>query len=178
MALAALSTGCYRVDDVRTAEERPSQRARQRVEVSQLDGPHPASVWNSDAHEELGLILQRYLGIPYKGNSRYQAGIDCSRFTAEVYQEFDGRSLPRIAREQARLGAAVSRSGLKYGDLVFFKIGGGSVSHVGIFVGDGRFIHASESRGVVIDNLTDSYWSKHFHSARRLIVDSKTRASR
>ncbi|HSG99025.1 MAG TPA: NlpC/P60 family protein, partial [candidate division Zixibacteria bacterium] len=136
------------------------------------------SVWNSDAYEELGRILQRFLGVPYKGNSRYQAGIDCSRFTAEVYQEFDGRKLPRIASEQARLGAAVSRSGLEYGDLVFFKIGGGSVSHVGIYVGDGNFIHASESRGVVIDSLADSYWSKHFHSARRLVVDVKASASR
>lgn len=166
-------TGCYRADGAQGAEDkRKPERNRETSHAkksSKLKGPQKSGFWNSDTRIELGEILRRYLGTPYKGTSKYEPGIDCSRFTAEVYQKFDGRKLPRVSGEQAKIGRKISRSGLRYGDLVFFVIEGKRISHVGIYVGSNEFIHASSSRGVVIDGINESYWKKRFHSGRRLI---------
>lgn len=159
-------SGCYRADGSRDAE---GKRAPKSKRTGELQGPRASGFWNSDTQTELGDILRRYLGTPYKGTSKYEPGIDCSRFTAEVYETFDGRKLPRVSREQAKVGLKISRSGLRFGDLVFFVIAGKRISHVGIYVGSDEFIHASSSRGVVIDDLNESYWKKRFHSGRRLI---------
>ncbi|MBN4076116.1 C40 family peptidase [Gemmatimonas aurantiaca] len=165
-------SGCYRADGVNENEGKRSSKAKRSTQSqrsSELRGPHKSGFWNSDTRTELGKILRRYLGMPYKGTSKYEPGIDCSRFTAEVYEAFDGRKLPRVSRAQARIGLKISRAGLRYGDLIFFTIVGDRISHVGIYVGNNEFVHASASRGVVIDNINESYWRKRFHSGRRLI---------
>ncbi len=101
----------------------------------------------------------------YGGTSR--RGVDCSAFVQLTFREVFGMQLPRTTREQSRLGQRVSKRTLAPGDLVFFKTGWFD-RHVGVYVGDGRFIHASESRGVTKSSLQDQYWRKRYWKARRV----------
>jgi len=118
---------------------------------------------------ELGRIIQSYLGTPYDGNSDYEEGLDCSRFTGEVYDRYNGTELPRTAREQYSVGRKVKKNSLRYGDLVFFRTDGRKISHVGIYIGFNEFVHASYSSGVIISRIDEKYWKKRFAGARRII---------
>jgi lipoprotein Spr len=117
----------------------------------------------------LGWILQGYLGRPYKSGSQYQPGLDCSEFTREVFREYLHTDFPRTSQEQFTLGRQVPRTSLEFGDLVFFRTEGNSVSHVGVWVGYDEFIHASSSEGVIISRLDEKYWSKRYVGARRIL---------
>lgn len=117
-------------------------------------------------------VVRSYLGVPYKLGGTTRDGMDCSALTRAVYREAYGIELPRTSRQMYRLGKPVSvPDQLRSGDLVFFRIGtsGPGISHVGIYVGDGRFAHASSSRGGVIDPLSSPYFDKRFAGARRVL---------
>jgi len=118
---------------------------------------------------QFGLIMQSYLGKPYAGTSKYEDGLDCSHFTAEVYKKFNGMELPRQASEQYAMGREVPHRRIQFGDLVFFRTDRDRISHVGIAIGYGEFIHASSSQGVIISSLSDEYWAKRFAGARRVL---------
>ena len=118
---------------------------------------------------DLGLILQSYLGRPYKGKSNSDPGLDCSEFTGEVFRKFNGIRLPRTSADQYKTGKKIPANRLRYGDLVFFRTERNRVSHVGIFVGHGNFIHASTSRGVVITGMDEKYWLKRYAGGRRIL---------
>ncbi|MEW6016032.1 MAG: NlpC/P60 family protein [Candidatus Zixiibacteriota bacterium] len=118
---------------------------------------------------ELGRVIQWYLGRPYKPATRHDRGLDCSRFTMEVFRKFNGTELPRSSEEQFRTGRSVNRDRLQFGDLVFFKIDGRQISHVGIFIDYGEFIHASESTGIMISRFDDEYWRRRYAGARRIL---------
>jgi cell wall-associated NlpC family hydrolase len=118
---------------------------------------------------ELGRIIQSYLGTPYKGKSQTREGMDCSAFTAAVFDDFNRTKLPATARKQSKTGQKVDRHKLRYGDLVFFRTSGSSVSHVGIYIGDDEFAHSSTSTGVMISNLKEKYWRKRYVGARRIL---------
>ena len=123
---------------------------------------------------KLGMILQRSLGRPYKGRSRWESGVDCSRFVRDTFREYNkSLLLPPTAAEQFQQGVEVARRRLKFGDLVFFRTERDRISHVGVYVGHNGFIHASTSRGVIISNLSEKYWSRRYAGARR-ILKSKT----
>jgi cell wall-associated NlpC family hydrolase len=114
----------------------------------------------------LGLI-----GVVYKfGGNTPESGLDCSGLVRYVFQEVTGVTLPRTAKALSGLGARVSAADLQPGDLVFFNTRRFAYSHVGIYLGDNRFIHA-RSRGadVEVSQLSQSYWQKHFNGARRLV---------
>ncbi|WP_151194727.1 NlpC/P60 family protein [Methylophaga frappieri] len=103
-------------------------------------------------------------GTPYQlgGNSR--AGIDCSAFVQLTYRELWGIDLPRTTAKQRLAGKHIPRANLKTGDLVFFRNAG----HVGIYLQNNQFLHASTSSGVMISNLYNAYWSRHFSQAIRI----------
>lgn len=117
----------------------------------------------------LGMILQRQLGKPYRGRSRWEPGVDCSKFVSDAFREFNKTSLPRTVAEQFKEGVNVARRRLRFGDLVFFRTERDRVSHVGVYLGFNEFIHASTSRGVIITNLSEDYWAKRFAGARRIL---------
>ena len=95
---------------------------------------------------------------------------DCSGFTQKAFKELYRISLPRTSQSQYFAGSRVSRiNDLEYGDLVFFNISGRGVSHVGIYLDDYRFAHASSSLGVTISNITMDYWKKRFIEGRRVL---------
>jgi cell wall-associated NlpC family hydrolase len=95
--------------------------------------------------------------------------MDCSGYTMVVYQNGLGTSLPRSSAAQAAVGVPVRYEDLKFGDLVFFNTTGTPASHVGIYLGDDLFAHASVSLGVTISSLESSYFKKRYEGARRVI---------
>jgi probable lipoprotein NlpC len=121
--------------------------------------------------KENALLLKRHYekwrGTPYIDGGMSASGIDCSGFTVLAYRDLFGLSLPRTAGEQAESGREVARTSLRTGDLVFFNTGG-SKKHVGIYLADDQFIHASLSKGVTLSSLDDSYWQEKYWQARRL----------
>lgn len=114
------------------------------------------------------------LGVPYKrGGSSSDTGFDCSGFVRHIYETSVGRLLPRRADEQAKTTEKIDRSELNPGDLVFFNTMRRTFSHVGIYVGDGKFIHAPRAgKAVNIDDMRSAYWQKRFNGARRVPVNS------
>lgn len=117
---------------------------------------------------KFGTIVQKHLGKPYAGHSRYQPGLDCSLFTQEVMREYLGVNLPRSAAEQFQRGIEVERRDLDFADLVFFMTERDKISHVGIYIGSNEFMHASSSQGVIISALDEKYWSQRYVGARRI----------
>lgn len=118
-----------------------------------------------------GLLNTAYsmLGVRYRYGAMSRSATDCSGFTTQVFKAH-GIKIPRTSREQSKYGAVVSKSNLKQGDLVFFRTRGGSrVSHVGIYIGEGKFIHASSSGGSVrTDTLNSGYYQRRYAGARRV----------
>jgi len=122
-----------------------------------------------DRHEMLSEIMM-HMGIPYALNGSDSTGFDCSGFTECMYRTVLHQNLPRSCQEQAAVGIFIDRRELKFGDLLFFQTGPTDIpSHVGIYVGDGLFAHASTSNGVTITPLENSYFKKRYISARRIL---------
>lgn len=108
----------------------------------------------------------RWEGTRYRKGGFSSRGVDCSGFTSLTYKEVFGRSLPRSSVEQAQGGQRIARNNLRAGDLVFFKRGVYG-KHVGIYLENGKFIHASTTKGVTISNLSDTYWRSKYWTAAR-----------
>lgn len=113
---------------------------------------------------------RKWLGTPYVYGGHSRKGTDCSGFLMEVFRECAGISLPRSSRDQQSYCHPIDREYLAVGDLVFFssRRSGGRVSHVGMYIGDGRMIHASSSRGVVEDDLASQYFVTYYQGAGRV----------
>jgi cell wall-associated NlpC family hydrolase len=104
----------------------------------------------------------------YGGNSPDE-GFDCSGFVGHVYQHSLGITLPRTSREISQIGISLHSNQLRPGDLVFFNTRRRSFSHVGIYVGDGKFVHAPKSGSTIrVENLNEGYWANHYNGARRI----------
>jgi peptidoglycan DL-endopeptidase CwlO len=111
---------------------------------------------------------KRYLGVPYVFGGTTPKGFDCSGFTQYVYKQ-QGHQLPRMADQQYLSGKQVTYNDLQPGDLVFFTTYAKGASHEGIYMGEGKFIHASSSRGVMISKLAEQYWHTRYIGARRVL---------
>nr|WP_106783672.1 C40 family peptidase [Lysinibacillus timonensis] len=111
----------------------------------------------------------KYIGAPYQfGGTSVRYGIDCSAYTQLVFSKL-GINLPRTSGEQYNEGSYVSKSNLQAGDLVFFNTSGRGISHVGIYIGNNKFISATTSRGVAIDSIYDPYyWGNRYVGAKRV----------
>ena len=112
--------------------------------------------------------VHQWWAVPYRIGGNSKEGIDCSAFVQGLSNEAFGISLPRTSREQADFCKEISKQDLKEGDLVFFA-SGRSISHVGMYISNNKFVHASTSMGVVISDLDEAYWSKRFVKAGRLL---------
>jgi len=124
----------------------------------------------SSTMQEVLMSALALSGTPYKfGGNSPETGFDCSGFVRYVFSQAANLTLPHGARAISQLGKSIPVDQLQPGDLVFFNTLKKTFSHVGIYVGDGRFIHApSSGGGVDIVNMNDAYWSKRFNGARRL----------
>lgn len=126
--------------------------------------------------DELLLQAMSLIGIAYKfGGSTPFHGLDCSGFIQYIFKESLRLNMPRTAAEQARIGIPVKQQELQAGDLIFFSIKNQTNSHVGLYLGDNKFIHAPRTgKNIEVSSLKSSYWAKHYSGARRIIYDKTT----
>lgn len=118
------------------------------------------------------------LGIAYRyGGTSVSTGFDCSGFMQHIFKRAMGINLPRTSAEQARMGTPVARSELQPGDMVFFRtLGGSRISHVGLYIGNDRFIHAPRTgKNIEITSLSHKYWSGKYAFARRVKKNDPSR---
>jgi len=126
-------------------------------------------VWQGT--QDLAMFALGMIGVNYRfGGETPERGVDCSGLIRYVFQEVTGTTLPRTSRELSRIGEKVAIADLKPGDLVFFNTRRFAFSHVGLYLGENRFIHApATGREVEVATLSQAYWQKHFDGARRLV---------
>ena len=125
-----------------------------------------------------GMVLQamNLLGVPYRrGGNTESSGFDCSGFVRAIYEQTVGLVLPRKADDQAAATQVIDRKDLKPGDLVFFNTMRRAFSHVGIYVGEGKFIHSPKPGAEVrVEDMSGSYWRRRFDGARRVVEGDTT----
>ncbi len=117
---------------------------------------------SGNENPELVREVALWIGTPYRYGGTSRTGVDCSGFIVTVNRNVYGRQLPRTTAAIANETRRVNRRGLRDGDLVFFRTKGRKISHAGIYLGNGYFVHASSSRGVVVDDLNSAFWSRRF----------------
>lgn len=121
------------------------------------------------SYERLLMTVINYLGTPYKFGGNSRKGIDCSAFTRTIFMETFNIELPRSTLEQIKIGIPVQRQELKFGDLVFFNTRRRqNPGHVGIYLWDDYFVHASTKYGVIVSSMSGGYYDKRFVGARRI----------
>lgn len=143
---------------------------------------------DSDSHlstlDEYGSVAEQlvdqaldYLGVRYRsGGTSPETGLDCSGLVLNVFRNAIGFDLPRTAAEMARMGDKIGRKDLKPGDLVFFNTMRRTFSHVGIYVGEGKFIHSPRTGSQVrVESMDESYWRLRFNGARRVTPEALAR---
>ena len=123
---------------------------------------------DSPKHKNLEEAIKPWLGTPYKYGGNDRKGVDCSGFVHAIYQQVYAISLPRSSKEMYNKCTKIKTSDLKKGDLVFFDFEGMGVSHVGIYLSNNEYAHASTSKGVVISNLDNVYMQKRYVGAGRI----------
>lgn len=125
-----------------------------------------------DQDELLFYLLRRefshWQGTPYRLGGNSKKGVDCSALVQHIYRDSFNISLPRTTKTQVKKGALVYRDQLQVGDLVFFKTGR-HTRHVGIYMGNNEFIHASTSKGVITSSLDNMYWKPKYWQAKRIL---------
>ena len=165
MALALVAATSFAFAPAAFAQEPPSLADSASAAVRDA----ASGAW--DRARDLTTAALDLIGIRYKwGGVTPDRGLDCSGLVQFVFQQVTGVTLPRSAKEQSRIGEHVTLSDLKPGDLVFFNTRRFAFSHVGIYLGDNRFIHAPRrGRDVEVAEIDKTYWQKHFSGARRLI---------
>ena len=130
----------------------------------------------SNKASELVVNAMGFLGVPYKrGGNTVETGFDCSGFVRAIYEQSVGLLLPRRAEQQAAATQRIDKNDLQPGDLVFFNTMRRAFSHVGIYVGDGKFIHSPKPGAEVrVESMGVSYWQRRFDGARRVTPQGNT----
>lgn len=127
-------------------------------------------VGSAFAETPLYTSVKDLIGVNYKWSGTTTDGFDCSGFTKYVFHRY-GIELPHSSSGQAKYGDKVAKDDLRAGDLVFFETGGNGISHVGIYLWDGKFIHSATDTGVTVDRLSEAYYTNHYYTARRILSD-------
>jgi cell wall-associated NlpC family hydrolase len=160
---------------VASAHAAPSNNAADDIErylaergiVAQMDQMRQSV---GDTASDLVGNAMTFLGVPYRrGGTSAATGFDCSGFVRSMFEQTVGKVLPRRASEQAAVTEKIDKQDLKPGDLVFFNTMRQTFSHVGIYVGDNKFIHSPRSgKSVRVEDMRDAYWERRFTGARRV----------
>jgi len=168
--IICLSIGFAHAAPVVPEEDDLENFINQSLVLSQIN--HISKTVGSQA-SDLVVNAMGFLGVPYKRGGSTTNGFDCSGFVRAMYENTLGLVLPHNAKAQAAATQTIDKAELQPGDLVFFNTLRKTFSHVGIYVGEGRFIHSPRAGGEVrIENMSDSYWRNRFNGARRVGTDS------
>ena len=162
------STTSRTENTARNNDDEIGQIARQ---SSVTASPPPAvssSAGRGDVDDLIGSAMG-FLGVAYRFGGASPSGFDCSGFMQYIFRKAFAVNLPRTSAEQANVGVAVNRSQLQPGDMVFFRTAGSRISHVGMYIGNDRFIHAPRTgKRIEITSLSNRYWSARYATARRV----------
>ncbi|MCR8557727.1 C40 family peptidase [Mucilaginibacter sp. BJC16-A38] len=153
------------VSDEKTSDD---QESLAKDYLSQIMGVAMSATSNM----KLFHFVYDWIGTPYRFGGSSRRGIDCSAFTKELYSQVFNMDIERSSRDIFSMVSPVRKDDLKEGDLVFFKIHSRRISHVGIYLGNNKFAHAS-SRGVAISSLDDAYYSRYFYRGGRMLESFK-----
>ncbi|SMB78648.1 spr peptidase. Cysteine peptidase. MEROPS family C40 [Pasteurella testudinis DSM 23072] len=118
-----------------------------------------------DQFAKLHEFYNNWQGVRYRMGGTTKKGIDCSAFVLNAFDRAFGMVMPRSTAEQRHVGKKINKSELEFGDLVFFR----KNNHIGIYIGNNQFIHASTSQGVTTSSLSESYWARNYTQSRRVI---------
>lgn len=151
LSMLVLSTSCSSSKRGKTANRNKTERAK-----------------TSDASAVLFAFVEDWKGVPYKYGGTSKSGVDCSGFVGILYQEVYNRNVPRTTGQLSTTSASVSQTKLSEGDLVFFDINGKKNAHVGVYLRNGEFVHASSSKGVVVSSLQNPYYKEAFRRGGKL----------
>ncbi|AUI65746.1 MULTISPECIES: C40 family peptidase [Glaesserella] len=159
---ALLLTACSGSQDTRSQSSKSSASKIYRTSKGSINDPIFVISSLSEHQRE-------WKGTRYRLGGTSRSGVDCSGFMQITFRDLFGIDLPRTTTEQAQEGTRVSKNDIQTGDLVFFKTGRGpNGKHVGVYVKNGQFLHASTKGGVIYSDMDSPYWSKTFWQARRL----------
>jgi cell wall-associated NlpC family hydrolase len=155
-----------------TAEDDIAQFMAEKADKGLVSRLERASQQMGTRASELVVNAMGFLGVPYRrGGNDAETGFDCSGFVRSMYERTVGLVLPRLAKEQAAATQPIDKGELQPGDLVFFNTMKRAFSHVGIYVGDGKFIHSPKPGAQVrVEDMDKSYWARRFDGARRVLA--------
>ncbi|HEY0055535.1 MAG TPA: NlpC/P60 family protein [Pedobacter sp.] len=128
---------------------------------------------SATSNVKLYQFVYDWLGTPYRLGGTTERGIDCSAFAYQLYDKVFNTVIGNNSRNIFSMVNPLNKEELKEGDLVFFKINSRAISHVGVYLGDNKFAHASSSRGVMISNLNEPYWKRYYYKGGRLLQSIK-----
>lgn len=117
---------------------------------------------------KLYTFIDEWYAVPYKYGGNTKSGIDCSNFTAKLYSSIYNQSISGSSSSIFEKCKAVSKSALEEGDLVFFKIDGNKISHIGVYLQNNKFVHATTKKGVMINDLDEPYYKKYYFKSGRI----------
>ncbi len=166
-ALGSAQPGFVRAAELSTEQNTETTSPIKRIEKNLREMGGKAV----DGAADISSTALSLIGVNYKfGGNTPEQGLDCSGFVRYVFQQATGISLPRSSRDQAKVGQSIEKAQLQPGDLVFFNTRRFQFSHVGLYLGNNRFVHSPSSGGSVeVVELDNSYWKKAFNGARRII---------
>ncbi len=135
-----------------------------KTKYAQSLGVRPEDLRN----HRLYVFIDAWEGTPYRYGGTSQSGVDCSGFVGAVYRDVYRKTIPRTTGELEKAAKGVSKKQLKEGDLVFFDIDGKKNAHVGVYLINNKFVHASSSKGVIVSDLNNPYYQKAFARGGKL----------
>lgn len=125
---------------------------------------------SASTNTKLYQFIYEWIGTPYRLGGKTKNGVDCSKFAYELYDQVFNTPLGHNSRNIYTQVDPIKKDELKPGDLVFFKIRSRNITHVGVYIGDDKFAHASSSRGVMISNLNEAYWKRYYYNGGRMLT--------
>ena len=169
VAMAVMLSACSSMNSQHAQTETHAVNDRNGFLLQASQDEFEEMVRNVDIKSKIMDQYADWKGVRYRLGGTSKRGIDCSAFVQMTFREQFGLDLPRSTYEQQDIGKAIQKGKLRPGDLVLFRAGS-TGRHVGIYLGNDEFVHASTSSGVMISSLSDNYWKKRYREARRVLT--------